>query len=70
MEVFDERSEAEYLNVINRIYFDKKDEFDRAGEHYSNLFEELDGIIKGFISSPFIVIKRIFVLLLNGNGCR
>ena len=49
MEVFDERSEAELLNDITRIYFDKKHEVESSGEHYSNVVEELDGIIMGFV---------------------
>ena len=45
----DERSEAELLNDITRIYFDKKHEVESAGEHYSDVFEELDGITMGFM---------------------
>ena len=48
MEVFDERSEAELLNDITRIYLDKKDEVVRAGEHYSNLFEDLEEMQSDF----------------------
>ena len=70
MEVFDERSEAELLNDITRIYLDKKDEVESSGEHYSNVFEELDEIVKGFMDhlewyeKTFVVP---FIAVCNGR---
>jgi len=78
MEVYDDRIEADLLNDIARIYLDKKDEFDRAGEHYSSLFENLEEMESDFsdhlewyektFGVPFIAVCKGRVTYLDDKN--